>query len=225
MYGPVKGAEVIKEKKERRETVEDKNLAGNILYLVANDKLELSNTSGKRHEWSRSTDDRPQGSRATAPPPSSASKSTTPAPSTPATSAETTKEEKPKPPKPNKKPKTMGPTTPLDKAESLCNEVLKCKTEASKLTTQLKSLSYADRLVEDLDKYIVSYDTLYCDIRKLTQQKIDEEGPYIVHVKSFVDLQKRFQEIKASATAMARGVKAKAAAKKGAKKKSAQEAA
>ena len=219
MYGPVKGAELIEEKKQRGETVEDKNLAGNILFLVANDKLELSNKSGKRHEWNNKTE-RPR-TGATASPPSSGSKTT----STAAAPAANTEPEAPKvdqakpKPKPKQLPKPLAATTPLERAESLCGEVLKCKTEASKLSTQLKSLSYANDLVTDLEKYIVNFDNLYCDIRKLIQKKIDEEKPYIVHVKCFVELQKSFQDVKASASAMARGVKAKASAKKGAKKK------
>ena len=121
-------------------------------------------------------------------------------------------------PSPTKSPNPWQPQRLWTGRRACESEVLKCKTEASKLSTQLKSLSYATQLVEDLEKYIVKFDGLYCDIRKLIQQKMDEERPYIVHVKSFVELQRSFQDVKASASAMARGVKAKASAKKGAKK-------
>ncbi|OLP75460.1 hypothetical protein AK812_SmicGene44734 [Symbiodinium microadriaticum] len=43
--------------------------------------------------------------------------------------------------------------------------------EASKLSTQLKSLSCAKDLVKELESYIVDFDELYLEIRKLFKQR------------------------------------------------------
>ena len=221
MYGPVKGAEVIREKTERGETVEDKNLKGNTLFLIANDKLEINNKTAKRHEWSSATGNQTDKNMASSSTKSAAAPSpTTPAP---AEAAAVEVEPKPKPKNKAKQPKAMACTTPLERAESLSNEALKCKTEASKLSTQLKSLNYAKDLVTELNTFIVGFDELYVAIRKLIQAKVNEEAPYLPHVKKFVETQKSFQLAKTSATAMARGVKTKASAKKGAKKTTAGE--
>ncbi|CAE7867956.1 unnamed protein product [Symbiodinium necroappetens] len=221
MYGPVKGAEVIREKTERGETVEDKNLKGNTLFLIANDKLEINNKTAKRHEWSSATGNQTDKNTASSSTKSAAAPSpTTPAP---AEAAAVEVEPKPKPKNKAKQPKAMACTTPLERAESLSNEALKAKGEASKLSTQLKSLNYAKDLVKELDTFIVGFDELYVAIAKLIQAKVNEEAPYLPHVKKFVETQKSFQLAKTSATAMARGVKTKASAKKGAKKTTAGE--
>ena len=217
MYGPVKGAEVIREKTERGETVEDKNLKGNTLFLIANDKLEINNKTAKRHEWSSATGSTDKNTAS-----SSTKSAAAPSPTTPAP-AEAALEPKPKPKNKAKQPKAMACTTPLERAESLSSEALKAKGEASKLSTQLKSLTYAKDLVKELDTFIVGFDELYVAIAKLTQAKVNEEAPYLPHVKKFVETQKSFQLAKTSATAMARGVKTKASAKKGAKKATAGE--
>ncbi|OLP74648.1 hypothetical protein AK812_SmicGene45755, partial [Symbiodinium microadriaticum] len=49
-------------------------------------------------------------------------------------------------------------------------DLLNFRCEASKLSTQLKSLSCAKDLVKELESYIVDFDELYLEIRKLFKQ-------------------------------------------------------
>ncbi|CAE7476519.1 unnamed protein product [Symbiodinium microadriaticum] len=60
-------------------------------------------------------------------------------------------------------------------AKEACQLVLQQmpeNTKASKLSTQLKSLSCAKDLVKELESYIVDFDELYLEIRKLFKQSI-----------------------------------------------------
>ncbi|CAK9080726.1 unnamed protein product [Durusdinium trenchii] len=89
-----------------------------------------------------------------------------------------------------KKAEEQTPLTPLQKANDMCNKLLKKKSDSSNLGLTLQAIPYASALSGEMTRFSSQFERLETD--------------YIPLVKDFISLQKQFEKPQAAATALSR---------------------
>ncbi|CAJ1402263.1 unnamed protein product [Effrenium voratum] len=209
--GAVKADEVMNHKRKCGLTQDDPNAPGTTLFLLSKDTMpgKRLRTAGVAVDASNIS----QVSELMKPPAPIFKKrgisTPTPQPEQPQPSSKRGKG--------TKTPKEVAETTPLQKGQSLATQVLKKKSEALELGTQLGTIEFGQSLKNTVEQHAAKFEELYNGVRTLVAGQVDREEDYLPYVKQFLEVSRNYEAPKMAAQGMVKSLKVKNAPKKKAK--------
>ncbi|CAJ1441805.1 unnamed protein product [Effrenium voratum] len=120
---------------------------------------------------------------------------------------------------PTPQPEQPQPSSKRGKGTKTPKEVLKKKSEALELGTQLGTIEFGQSLKNTVEQHAAKFEELYNGVRTLVAGQVDREEDYLPYVKQFLEVSRNYEAPKMAAQGMVKSLKVKNAPKKKAKAK------